>query len=425
MRGDAPSRPIYRTTRGTSSVARYDLSRASSCVAASSLTSSQRLVLILGYALVADHEGRCWPSPATVAAATGLSVRTVKTTIAELAAAGVLVRTDGIERPVSQRRTAAYTICLDALPSASAGTGEHPTVQPLHPTETPAVQPLHPNEVPPDDLNGAMAAPQPNDGTPIFESCGAMAAPNRSIGEDLQREEILERSRARANDSSQPELYETHEPPPPAPPERLTPLEAAVRDVWVIFCRITDEFHRRRYSERPIPTDVRKKLMGRMEATRTAAGNWPDAIRQVEDMIGAMHFSPECEFYQGKKDGKTYLGPSTLFKNDKWTDRLDVGARWAAAGRPRAEGPRTDPAAVARAEKAWTWIESVHPMHATRPDDVISSWRDRRAATAFTSALNEIGGWTSWGQIPAHRRAAAKATFIAAFCAAYSGAAHE
>lgn len=389
-------------------------------------------MLLLGYAMVANAQGQAWPGPDSIAAATGLSVRTVKTVVSQLSGLGLLLRCE-VQRPANQRRTTAYAICLDALPQTPAsGTGTSAAVQPLHPTDEPAVQPLHPSDDPRASGSSAMAALQPDDGTPLFESCGAMAAPNRSIEEDLKKEEILLTPRACEpdEDPAQREPYQ----PEPSEPKKVKPVDLAVQTVWEAFVRASDEFYGRNQPEpgqppkpvtRPIPRDIRAKLTERMEATRTAKGAWPAAIASVIDMIGALHFSPECGFYQGVKDGTTYLGASTLFKNDKWTDRLDMGERWVLAGRPRPERKRTDGALVERAERAWAWVEANHPIHAARPDDVINSWKDRRGAAALRAALNAVGGWTEWGRIPGPKRPAAKTTFTAAFAAAYAGDRHE
>lgn len=427
----SPSRPIYRSRRDASSVERFDLRAAAARVAASSLTSSQRVVLLLGYAMVADAQGQCWPGPDFISAATGLSVRTVKTVVAELAGLGVLLRCE-VQRPANQRRTAAYVICLDAIPQTPpTGTASKPTVQPLHTYDESAVQPLHTYDDPRGSGSSAKSAHQPDDETPIFRSNGAMAAPNRSIEEDLKKEEILQRSREGESDE-EPERREPYQPDeqqeeePPPEPQKLKPVDTATQTVWEAFCRTADEFYERdpKPGIRPIPRDIRTKIRERMEATRTAKGSWPAAIGAVIDMIGALHFSPECAFYQGKKDGKTYLGASTLFKNDKWTDRLDMGERWARSGREHPQEKRTDGALVARAEKAWGWIEANHPLYAVRPDDVIDRWNDPKGIAAFRSALNAVGGWTAWGQIAGPRRPAAKSNFIAAFTAAYTGAPH-
>ncbi|WP_053080569.1 helix-turn-helix domain-containing protein [Methylobacterium variabile] len=50
-------------------------------------------VVLNALADYADKEGRCWPSQATLAAETGLAVRTIRLVLAELNAAGVIART--------------------------------------------------------------------------------------------------------------------------------------------------------------------------------------------------------------------------------------------------------------------------------------------------------------------------------------------
>ncbi|NGM33859.1 helix-turn-helix domain-containing protein [Methylobacterium sp. DB0501] len=50
-------------------------------------------VVLNALADYADKEGRCWPSQATLAAETGLAVRTIRLVLAELSAAGAIART--------------------------------------------------------------------------------------------------------------------------------------------------------------------------------------------------------------------------------------------------------------------------------------------------------------------------------------------
>lgn len=409
-------------------------------VAASALPAKLRLALVCGYLpVVRVGDGAVWCGPEHVAAATGLSLRTCKSIPQELVALGVLVAYSDCERPAGQRRTAAYRLDLDALAAepprrtrparrsdASAmGTASKPGVQDLHSCAQPTVQELHTYEVPRAFGSSANPALLAHDGTDALASWGAAPAPNRSIEEDLKKEEILLIPRASVREDETPP-GDGYPPEEPAP-AKAKPVDTAVQTVWEAFCRTADEFYERTTptAQRPIPGDVRSKLRQRMEATRTARGSWPAAISAAIDMIGALHFSQECTFYQGKKDGKTYLGAGTIFKNEGWTDRLEMGERWARAGRERPQEKRTDGALVIRAEKAWEWIEANHPLYAVRPDDIIDRWKDQRGVAAFRAALNAVGGWTAWGNIPGPRRTAAKNTFIAAFTAAYAGATHE
>ncbi len=50
-------------------------------------------VVLNALADYADKGGRCWPSQATLAAETGLAVRTIRLVLAELTAAGIIART--------------------------------------------------------------------------------------------------------------------------------------------------------------------------------------------------------------------------------------------------------------------------------------------------------------------------------------------
>ncbi len=50
-------------------------------------------VVLNALADYADKEGRCWPSQTTLAAETGLAIRTIRLVLAELTAAGVITRT--------------------------------------------------------------------------------------------------------------------------------------------------------------------------------------------------------------------------------------------------------------------------------------------------------------------------------------------
>ena len=50
-------------------------------------------VVLKALADFADKQGQCWPAQSTIAAETGLAVRTVRLILAELTAAGMIVRT--------------------------------------------------------------------------------------------------------------------------------------------------------------------------------------------------------------------------------------------------------------------------------------------------------------------------------------------
>lgn len=103
------------------------------------LTSTQRLVL-LTLGKFANPLGRAWPAVETLARRSGLTDRTVQTTLPKLIEAGWLVS----EERLSAHRTNIYRIPLERLvpPQAAAEEGTPETTSPPRSTITP--KPFHP-----------------------------------------------------------------------------------------------------------------------------------------------------------------------------------------------------------------------------------------------------------------------------------------
>lgn len=425
-------------------------------VAASALPAKLRLALVCGYLpVVRVGDGAVWCGPEHVAAATGLSLRTCKSIPQELVALGVLVAYPDCERPAGQRRTAAYRLDLDALAAepprrtrparrsdaSATGTASKPGVQDLHSCAQPTVQELHTYEVPRAFGSSANPALLAHDETDALASWGAAPAPNRSIEEDLKKEEILLIPRASVREDEADGLFKYHPSTPPedepdeadAPaPTKKKPVDLAVETVWVAYCRISAEFEQQHQppsadpdkpkkptNPRRIPNDVRKAMLRQLTEARANAGSWPVAIAAVIDMIEAHHFAPSCAWWQGAKDGVVKLDPIKLFRQSEWSAKMTASERWVAEGKPRAT-ERQDPTAVRLADTGWDWVWRNHPAHADRPDHLIERFKDQRGAEALLCGLDAIGGWSASKRIHERDKPARKRDFITAFIASYN-----
>jgi hypothetical protein len=86
-------------------------------VRASSLSATQRSVLLEVSYAARGEEGECWEGQDTIGANTGLAVRTVRRDLSELVELGVLVVV-----PDTSRRTTTYRVDASRIPARGAAT---------------------------------------------------------------------------------------------------------------------------------------------------------------------------------------------------------------------------------------------------------------------------------------------------------------
>lgn len=66
---------------------------------------------------------------------------------------------------------------------------------------------------------------------------------------------------------------------------------------------------------------------------RLSDGYEPEDLELVARWV---HEGPDAAFWRGENDrGRKYTGVGTIFKRDKWGDRLETARRWHAAGEPK------------------------------------------------------------------------------------------
>ena len=243
----------------------------------SSLPSSQRLVLI-AVADYADQHGECWPSQTTLAMNTGYSRRTIGKALAALIEAGIL--------SIIGQRSQCHVMRLDAnkIPKGSEG-GSH-------------------------RMRSRFATPAKEVRThapPAKEVRNPCERGSQPPANEVRTEATKEATKEATSSLS-------------GKPDEVSPA----RQVWLHW----KKYHPR---ARKLREADARKIRGRL------AEDDLETCLLVADWV---HLAPDAAYFRGENDQQTvYTGCATLFKADKWSQRVERAQRWHEQGRPDTSTP--------------------------------------------------------------------------------------
>lgn len=193
------------------------------------------LLVLLALAARADARGECWPAMATIARDSRVSVRTARSTVAELVRLRLVTVT---RRRAEEGRqgTSVYRLEPEAMLRRAAAA---PRVREVHPGE-PSVQ-----DVPPTSVQRVQSGtlPECTERPSRVQETSLQSAPRADKQAHEQAHEQAQRERARARGEDGPEVQERADPSEPSarPPPESAPAS-----------RVVDAVRRPPPSERPL-----------------------------------------------------------------------------------------------------------------------------------------------------------------------------
>jgi hypothetical protein len=188
--------------------------------------------------------------------------------------------------------------------------------------------------------------------------------------------------------------------------------------VTAVYAHWHDDYHP---TAAPVPTEDHAALIRDRLRDLARSSDVPTAQADLCALVDCFHTGPDTAHWRGANDRKRqgraakYLGIASLFKREKFGDRLALTREWLEAGRPEAEELGTE-AFVGEADNAWKWV--LGNAHGPRPPLTARSPEGHAKERALEAGLQACGGWSAIGRSTSRDDAGNREAFQAAYIAA-------